>query len=116
MGRELPYDCQKVGLHQFEHQVQVLLVGCTQHPVQGNHVRVLDPLQDLDLTVRALRVDVVAESTEHLLESIGLARKLVLHPPNVAVSPATDQLAHSVTLQDVLFYFFGHLNIMGARL
>ena len=106
----VPDDCQEIGLHELENQVEVFLVVRTQHLVQFYYVAVAYLLQDLHLAVRPLGVDVVPESPEDLLQGISSMRDSVLHLPNMAVRPTAQQLPDLVFRGDVAVDLFRHLN------
>ena len=66
MTNIVPYDRKQISLHQLEDQIQILLVIGSQHLMQFYYVRMRYLLQNLDLSVRTLRINIVPECPEDL--------------------------------------------------
>jgi hypothetical protein len=98
----------QVGLHELEDQVEVALVASLNDPLQPHDVGVVQLVQHAHLPVGALRIHVVLEGVEHLLQGVLLAALPVSHPPNVPVRPAPQELLHLEDLQHVILDLFAH--------
>lgn len=94
-------DVMQICFHEFEEQIDILIVVGANGIVELDDVGMLELLQNLDLAVGALGVGGVLEGVEDLLQSHHLLRPLVLHLPHVTVSARTHLLQHVEPTEDV---------------
>lgn len=108
MAAGVPQDGVQVGLHALEQQVEVAAVPRPHHALQPHDVVVLQLRQDADLAVGALRVHLVLEGVEDLLQRVLPPRAALRHPPDVSVGAAPQEGLDFEQLQDVAFDFLAH--------
>lgn len=98
----------QVGLHEFEHEVDVLIVLRAEDVKKPYDVFMGELTQEHYLAISALGVRCVLEGVKDLLKGEGLACLAVGDLPYVSVGSATHLLYDFVATEYVLFNFLGH--------
>lgn len=100
----VPYYKVQIGLHELEHEVDVLVIFCAEDLVELDHILVVELLEKHYLAVGALRIGRVLESIEDLLEGQHFLGFLVFDLPDLTVGSATDFLDDLIPFEDVFLY------------
>lgn len=103
----------QVGLHELKRHIQVSVILGPDHPIQFDHVGMVQLPEDADLSIGALRVSGILEGVEDLLERERSFGGAFDDLPDVPVGAAAQELLGLVEVKQVLFDLLAHLSKLG---
>ena len=98
----------QISFHELKDEVEVPATLRLYHPLQLHDVLVAQLVQDTHLPVGPLRVNIVLEGVEYLLQGVLPPRFPVGHLPDVPVGPTPQVLLNLEHRQDMVLYFLAH--------
>lgn len=98
----------QVSLHELKHQVDILAVLGPDDLLQLDDIIVVQLRKDGDFPVGALRIHIILEGVEYLLEGEVLAGGQVGSLPNVTVGSTAEVGSRVVDLENMWFDFLAH--------
>lgn len=94
-------DVVEISLHEFEEQVYILIIISADGVKELDDVRMVELLEDLDLSIGALRISCMLKGIKYLLKCKDALCGLLFHLPHMAVRPRAYLLQDVEATQDV---------------